>query len=130
MHALEIKGGNLYLDGHLLQGVTGYKLEESVNDSANLTVALYVKDVSVSPSCCNSPEVISPLSALENIGPSYYGVSVKCTEASFLEKLQEIVKEEIAAREERLFDDIKKSIHSDVTDFLAATDGILRGTSE
>ncbi|WP_110930966.1 hypothetical protein [Paenibacillus bouchesdurhonensis] len=44
--------------------------------------------------------------------------------------IREIVREEIAAREERLIDDVKKSLHSDVTDFLAVTDGILRGTSE
>ncbi|BFH17202.1 hypothetical protein WJ0W_006219 [Paenibacillus melissococcoides] len=46
------------------------------------------------------------------------------------QRIREIVREELAAQKEQLTDAVKQSLHIDATDFLVATDGMLRGTSE
>lgn len=81
----------------------------------------------------SSPEVISPLSKLSKIlggERKYYGAAVDSPSPRLDERIREIAREEVAAHEERLVDLVKESLHVEATDFLAGTDGILRGTSE
>ncbi|MEK4512853.1 hypothetical protein [Paenibacillus sp. FSL K6-2524] len=111
MHSLEIKDRSIYLDGVPLKGVIDYKLEDSVNHGAQLLVTLLVDTVKVLPPMigatkeADGPEVISPLSKLEEMTgcqTRYYGITADKTNGGLAEQIRQIVREEIAAHEERL----------------------------
>lgn len=109
MHTLEIKDKGIYLDGVRVKGVVDYKLEESVGYCPQINMTLVVDNAKVTPK--KEPEIISPGSALKELiehitgdevkaANAYYGVTA--SKSNISEQIRQIVREELAAHEERL----------------------------
>ncbi|WP_143799572.1 hypothetical protein [Paenibacillus thiaminolyticus] len=101
-----------------------HPLPEMVNAVAKLIEAL--KGVGEKYGNAQSPEVVLPIESLQKLTRG----AVLETKNMDEQRIREIVREELAAQKEQLTDAVKQSLHIDATDFLVATDGMLRGTSE
>lgn len=89
MHNLEIKDKSIYLDGFMMKGVMGYKLEEEAGKVPVLSLTMAVDRTGIAP-----PTIGRELDSAGYISSTLAGEVV--------EPLREIIREELAAHEERL----------------------------